>query len=290
MINRIFNIIKSNYKLIGRSLSLIALYFLFITFKDQFSIVSWQNYVERNLFLLLTCTSVWTAGCLLLALSWHQILKALQLEADKMDAVRIYSKSQIGKYLPGNIFQFLSRQILSADLGYQSERLIKTYVWEISLLILGALCFIPLILISNTIPEPYRFLLVLLPASVLSVCIRFIFNPHLQQSFHLVFLFHFITGLIFYLVLAESTHSKWSSDIFYISGSYITSWLIGFVSIGSPAGIGVRELVNYKLLESQFLKEDILLALLSIRIISISADLLTYILAEFAMKKKSKLP
>jgi uncharacterized membrane protein YbhN (UPF0104 family) len=66
---------------------------------------------------------------------------------------------------------------------------------------------------------------------------------------------------------------------------YLVGWLAGFVSVGSPAGIGVREGVYLMLLQPMIASQGLLLAfLLLTRIVNILAEVILFFVA-FKLKE-----
>jgi len=84
--------------------------------------------------------------------------------------------------------------------------------------------------------------------------------------------------------LSLSNASLWLS----FGGAYVLAWLAGFVTPGAPAGLGIRELVLLFLLQGLVGGPDLLLVILLGRVITVSGDLVFFILA--SLMKGGKLP
>ena len=61
-----------------------------------------------------------------------------------------------------------------------------------------------------------------------------------------------------------------------IAGAYVTAWLIGTVTPGAPAGLGVRETVLLLLIGSHFTEQNVLFAALLMRVITLLGDSLFF--------------
>ena len=76
----------------------------------------------------------------LLGRAWRELLAQSGYAAPVVWAVRLHGVSQVGKYVPGNVFQFAGRQALGMAAGAPSGPLARSIVWELGLLaVLGAI-------------------------------------------------------------------------------------------------------------------------------------------------------
>jgi glycosyltransferase 2 family protein len=72
-----------------------------------------------------------------------------------------------------------------------------------------------------------------------------------------------------------------------LGGSYILAWLVGLVTPGAPAGMGVRELVLLFLLSDQLSETVLLLAVILGRMVTVTGDLFFFILIVFIRRKNT---
>lgn len=79
------------------------------------------------------------------------------------------------------------------------------------------------------------------------------------------------------LLMEENVIS--SLQMLTICGAFIVAWLVGLVTPGAPAGIGVRELVLLGLLKGFASESDLLLAILLSRLITVGGDVLFFFFA-----------
>jgi uncharacterized membrane protein YbhN (UPF0104 family) len=63
-----------------------------------------------------------------------------------------------------------------------------------------------------------------------------------------------------------------------LAGAYVLAWLIGLVTPGAPAGVGVRELVLLFLLKGSINEAELVLAVLLGRLVTVGGDVLIYII------------
>lgn len=228
----------------------------------------------------------------LLSLAWSNLLIGLNIQIDFKKANRIYSVTQLAKYVPGNIFQFAGRQVIMMKEGYPGYLIAKSGMLELVLLVLaGVLCgTLVLPLFSIWIVFPYNILLL-----ILSVFFVFYVNGKLKLIYYnrtlmCYFIFLIISSGIFVSVIQVTAglHNPSLSFITYVMGGYIIAWLIGLVTPGSPAGIGIREVVLLFFLKSYYPESAIVLAIIISRIITVFGDFLFYLSSWIGVAKKNE--
>ena len=92
--------------------------------------------------------------------------------------------------------------------------------------------------------------------------------------------FLLLSGLLFYVTLQLLVPEV--SLLFAlpgICGAYIIAWLIGAITPGAPAGIGIREVVMFALLQPIVGETELLLAIVLSRAITAAGDVLFYFYA-----------
>ncbi|MCU7800947.1 MAG: hypothetical protein KZQ70_12590 [gamma proteobacterium symbiont of Lucinoma myriamae] len=196
-------------------------------------------------------------------------------------AIRTYGITQLAKYVPGNVIHLASRQVLGLSAGISGWPLAKASLWEIGLIsITGALFFI------LVLPQILPLLTVTLAALIffsLLIVIFFLLKKYvglvIAQAFGLYVTFLIVSGSIFVglliLLLGDFYISPLQTLIF--GGSFIVAWLIGLVTPGAPAGIGVREFILVMLLQTLVPVPDLLLAILLSRIVTVGGDILFFL-------------
>jgi hypothetical protein len=97
------------------------------------------------------------------------------------------------------------------------------------------------------------------------------------MKWHVLFLI--IAGFIFYCVLKTIHSIIPEAQLIYINiaGAYVVAWVAGLLTPGAPAGIGVREIVFLKVLQSVIPDSELLMAIVLCRIITVCGDVLFYI-------------
>ena len=234
-----------------------------------------------SLFFLFGLLLTYCFANILLALAWHDLLQFLKVETTKKWAIQTYGIAQIGKYVPGNIFHFASRQAIGQAAGLPTLPFAKSVVWEIGLIAatgtLFAVLIIPLFWVQITYQIALVLFIILLFCSVL--CANHWIGPKAGSALKLYALFLIISGIIFngVLIVATSVQPEFSFVFIGIIGVYVVAWLAGLITPGAPAGIGVRELVFLALLHSVISEGELLKAIILGRFVTIGGDVLFYI-------------
>jgi len=227
------------------------------------------------------------------ALAWRHILLHLGAPVPHLWSVKVYGISQLAKYLPGNVFQFAGRQSLGMADGIDSGKLLKSTVWEISLLVCAGSSFAVLgmpFFWHALSPQTGLFLWA---GTVVLACfgLRKFIGPPVSAAFFLQTLFLVVSAGTFVLLLfaIEGTNAFvlefWPS----LGGGYILAWLVGLLTPGAPAGVGVREAVLLFMLRGCLPESDLLLAIILARVVTVFGDLLFFFAAFFLIRNQTLL-
>ena len=214
----------------------------------------------------------------------------------------IYGKSQIAKYVPGNVFHVVSRHILGKQAGIKHFVLAGATVYEILGLIsmsviigfsgmvifgLGNIYFsifqmtqilLIIIFLSGLVPVVVPYLLRLkgisLPYKKLLDSFRCICLVYLSY-----FIFFFIAGLL--LVSIVSIFLNINLIICAkIIAIFSIAWLAGFIIPGAPGGIGVREAVIIFFISPIIGEPQSIAVSIALRIVTLLGDVWFFVISE----------
>jgi len=252
-------------------------------------------------------------GIFLAGWVWQLLLKDSNTKMSFIHAQIIFSISQFGKYLPGNVGQFLGRFMMAKKMGISNWVVANTMLIEIiwtlavaiflgslSLLIyqadwidflprwnfLGALCFGITMLSSPWIGiyllnRYFSHLLYRISG------IKKLSAPKFITAFRVILLLttcFLIIGSVLKLQAEFLFHSD-KVNLFEITCLFPLAWLSGYIIPGSPAGIGIREVMMVLIL-SPILGPGIATGLsLSLRITTVIAELLSLLLGVYLKHK-----
>lgn len=229
------------------------------------------------------------AANLLLALAWWHLLRHFGASATRLGSIRIYGISQLAKYVPGNVFHLAGRQALGLAEGISGVVLAKSTIWELgSIAVAGALFgWMILPLLVPGFLKIASVLLILASATLIGGLLRRVAGRQPALSFLLQMLFLLVSGAIF-IALLELISGGEGLGVGYwltIGGAYIVAWLVGLVTPGAPAGVGVREMILLLLLKGIVAEGDLLMAVLLGRLVTVAGDLLFFVAVSFIPAK-----
>lgn len=193
----------------------------------------------------------------------RESVKEVGWKPKKLEMFALISLTQLGKYIPGGIWQFAARFGAYKSNQLTVKKMGKAFflenVWVVLGGSMGGLFFL---LLGDPRPLLDRFNLklsapLMLALAVLSIVIwlagLFIFQriSHKEDSlrrsmwrtlrlFGSHFLMYFTMGISFFFLFSFLNED----DLFFTVGGYIISYLAGYVAIFAPGGIGVREVVS----------------------------------------------
>ena len=197
-------------------------------------------------------------------------------------AVRVFGVTQLAKYIPGHFFHLASRQTIGMHDGHGAGALLKSAVWEFGAIMSSAAVFAvwltPLLL--TDVSYTYAGVVFLVALVTMSVSAYRYFSPLVMRAVLWYVGFLLLSGLLFYVTLQilVPESSLWHA-LPGICGAYIIAWLVGAITPGAPAGIGIREVVMFALLQSIVGQTELLLAIVLSRGITAGGDVLFYLFA-----------
>lgn len=231
--------------------------------------------------LIATLTLIYGSANLLLALAWWHLIRNLGALATRLSAIRIYGVSQLARYLPGNIFHLAGRQALGMAAGMPAGVLAKSAIWELGSIAIAGSLFGWLILprVSPGFPEATSVFLLLGSFALVMGILRNIAGRQSVCSFAWQMLFLVVSGTVFLalLILVSDGDGLAARHWQTIVGAYIVAWLVGLVTPGAPAGVGVRELILLLLLKGLVAEVDLLMAVLLGRLVTVGGDILFFV-------------
>lgn len=261
---------------------IIASYFIYQVFQNNFTALKAIE-IHNVTMLVMTCVFsllIYTVLIMTLVFAWLVLLKFLQPER----CARIYLKSQLLKYLPGNVLHFAYRHQQTKNNDFTHKQLGLAAINETLYLIISALIITHLLLlwpVQNTwliswLPIPtWTFITIEL------VGLIFIFHWLKTASAPkalICYLVYFCgMGLITYLLIHAMGFE--SQPYLFLTACFAASWLAGYVIPGAPGGTGVRELVFVLLCAPKMAEHEALIIIALIRLLSVLAETSIYFTA-----------
>lgn len=273
--------IKKHLNKIGSLLALCGVLFLGIKLHTYSANISFNLIPIEKWCLFILLTLAYGILCLLNAISWKYNLKHCHVTINTLDSISIYGVSQLAKYLPGNVFQFAGRQALGMANNINAKALVKSTFWELVLLCLGGAILSTLMI---TILTPFLTLASAIIATIVFITIYLTLLKHLTsielaKAAFINLAFTLVSGVSFLLLLKILNFPIGNLQDHEVIGAYILAWLVGLITPGAPAGVGIREVILLYLFKDAISNEDLLLTVLLGRVMTVSGDFIFYVIA-----------
>ncbi len=214
---------------------------------------------------MLAAAGLFVAADAALARGWAALADpAGQLGARQ--AAAIYGRGVLLKYLPGSVFQYVSRQVEGSGAGLPQRQLAGASLKEIGLHIAASLSVAGCCVVASAQP----LLAGLLGAGFASAAVLGR-NPMLRAF---VYQFLAFTGFAAAAAIVGAVLLPGGASIALFAALFLLAWLAGFVVPIAPGGIGVREAALLALAGPTVAAGPLLAAVLALRVGSIAGDLL----------------
>lgn len=299
---------KNIIKWIGNILSLLAVIFIIkkiIEMKFDYKLI----FSPVGICVIIGLILVQTALIFLACRAWEHYLSEFgHIKLDKHRIWSIYTKANLLKYIPGNVFQYVGRNELAvktemthkqvavatvADtltmmfvkllvsfilLRTQLFKVVEQYVKReiiIGLLVLGIVVFL-VVIVFLIRKKDYMAMLKDSRKSVVKSLIDYLGVDILSGIMYIA-----VIGIIL-------NYSCTIQEILLLVGGYTFASVIGFITPGAPGGIGIREAVILFLSKGIIGSDLLTTAAVIMRIVCIIADILAFGFAYLIEKKKMK--
>lgn len=238
-----------------------------------------------------------------LALVWISLLTEGLRGGGRRRLFVAYAKSSIFKYLPGNVFHFVGRNVYAKTDDATHWRLAVATIAELALSAFSALGLAALFLVVDGTVLPWAswswatlavagaiggawLVWRVLPGRLGRLAGLHALRGGLPRAMLLSALSFFALGAI----AAGFAHAVWP-DRFATAGTigvFLIAWLAGFVVPGAPGGLGVREAVIVLFLSPQVGEATALQFALLLRVVSTIGDVVLYALGKLAEQLESR--
>ena len=240
--------------------------------------------------------------------AWQFGLRLFGLQPGFRELARILMSSQIAKYLPGNVGHHVGRVVLARRIGLPADAVVASMVLDTGLvLVAGAVCSLPALAVlldaAGRHPSTAWRSLAIACALALLVLAALLASPALRGR---VSAWHsrvpawrtasrwlggalachaasFVAGatalFLLCLGLASAMGTPAGGHWLAVLGIYAAAWLLGFLMPGSPAGLGVRELVLLLGLAPVFGEQLATTAAALLRLVTTSGDGIAFLFA-----------
>ncbi|MHC5215455.1 lysylphosphatidylglycerol synthase domain-containing protein [Enterococcus sp. LJL128] len=305
--------VKKILNILGNIITLVAVFFVFrklFTSSLDYTIL----FKQQNIFTITGITLILTIIIITNCYPWKKLVEIFS--AKKMpwrDTIMVYTKSNLLKYLPGNVFQYVGRNELATKREIPHLKVATATVFDIFINVLAA------VVLSSIYFFQHGFSFHFNSQTILFICIGFIalilgaavvvyafrekahaFLKTIKQFITLQTLKGFVSALIYYIFTMMIQSLLFTALLVYVLdvslnpqlflqlfSAYTFSWLVGFITPGAPAGIGIREAVMAGATGGLINEGVITFAMVIFRVLTTVADGLAFLLVLiFNMLKK----
>ncbi len=282
---------------------LMIISFVFLLRRVAAMDVDWERLVDPAIIILLITMPFLNVTVIgLNAFCWGRSLALFsQSPVSNSDVFAVYAKSNLAKYLPGNVGHYAARQMFASQIGLRQVHIALASVFEIgysSCSMLAVSALFSWDMLAKTVRMQFGDgVLFWVCGAVVAVAGLFMAGYFLRRSKYAVevrvlaarpqfwltmlgslLLFAvstFFVGSVFVLIMCQYAAVD-IEGIFMLIGGCTASYLIGFITPGVPGGIGVREAAMLFLLEPFFPGNQILLAAVVQRLTMIIGDMIVF--------------
>lgn len=262
---------------------ILACYFIFQVIQQNITALKALEIKHKILFsgAFIMAHAIYIVLIMTLVFAWLVLLKFKEPQC----CAKVYLKSQIMKYLPGNIFHFMYRHQQTKNKNFTHKQLGMAAFYESLLLVMAAFIMANLLLywsdqitwLTDWLPVPF-WAIVLMEFIGAIFMTRILINTGALTALTSYFIYFTGMGLITYILIGALGFE--SQPYLFITACFALSWLTGYVIPGAPGGTGVRELIFILLCSPKMAEHEALIIIALIRLISIFSETAIYFIAE----------
>ncbi len=240
---------------------------------------------------------IYAAGLCFAGLAWCCLQTAfLPVRPGLRVLFGTYATTQFAKYLPGNVGHYIGRHVLLRKLGMSHLALLMASLGEAGFLVLASLVWaasamdalLPWLPVSLAAWQVLAVECVCLALAF--VCLQWLRSriarmrawvPLHKAGWLLPVLpLQLVLFAAMALALMAPAHVLLSNaeDIWLLPAAAAASWVAGFLVVGAPAGLGVREMIFLTLLQGHMPEPDILLLAAAFRLITFGGDVMVLLI------------
>ena len=252
-------------KILKKILPIIIVGLIFI-FLIRYLIVNWGNIPFKSLhfntlFIVISFLAL-VVHFLSYSKSWQEVMKILGSDITFAQSTWMIATTQIAKYLPGRVWYMVGRVYVGKNEKLKGEDLALSMVLETCLLVVTSSI---IFLICTVLTGNYEIAniviatvlvivaIVIMHPKILTwitnIALRLLKRPKIEISVTYVqilrisiyFFGLWIAQIIGFYFLVNSIFQLPISYIFILASAHTLSWVIGFVVLFAPSGLGIRE-------------------------------------------------
>ncbi len=242
-------------------------------------------------------------------LAWRAILNDAGDPVSAGPARRIFFVSQVAKYLPGSVWNFVAAAEMGADYNISRRRSVTVLLMSILVSVLTGLVLASIAFVfgPSALIGTYWWVLLIVPVLLL-VLYPPILNGLVAKALTMLgrdgigkpfsgraiataaawsTLSWIVAGFQVWLILTGLGNDPIFETYLLTLGGYALAWVVGFLVFFIPAGVGVREVALGASLAGLVPAGDVVLVVLLSRILFTLADLVLGLAASISTRKEA---
>lgn len=234
---------------------------------------------------------VYALGVIGLGVAWWTLQCVFAAEVPVRATVTTYAVTQLGKYLPGGVAQYVGRHIMLRRMGLAHAALALCAMGEALLLLGAALEWGAPLLLRDSPRWMTVTIAIVIPCILFVLAVALarlgrrdgwlakrmpVFNSRWLAATFVIHLCFFAIMAVTLAIVATATVRDIAFPI--LAASAAISWMAGYIVLGAPAGIGVREVVFISMLGGIAPQQDILVLVAGFRAATFGGDVLAFVL------------
>lgn len=260
-----------------------------------------------------TLTALYAASIIGTTAAWSRLLKDMGQTAGFGQLLAILAATQFGKYLPGNIAHHVGRTGLAHVAGVSLSAAVLSIAYELIIAMVVAAHLGALVLLwspPHAIAEwpMFEYRIPLLVGVSLGAFVAWWLLPHVARlvarrgdaaakplaaaaplristalfcyAAYAVGFFAIGAGL---WLVAHALSDRGVPSVLFFMGAFASSWILGLVAPGAPAGLGIREAVLATWLGVFLSPQQAVLLVIALRIATTLGDLANFLLGSTAL-------
>jgi glycosyltransferase 2 family protein len=220
----------------------------------------------------------WLAGSVSLAVAavvasafiWLEILRLLGASSSPSSAA-IYLQSQLGKYVPGSLWQYASRGMLATSRGIPLGVVLRSLPIELSSTAFVAAAFSMLLLGWWGL---IGVAAVLIFASALTAAVHSPLALRIAARTAALYAGTWVLISVSFWMASRALVQVSAAQLPVYGGAFAVAWIVGLVAVYAPGGIGVREALLVAILHPRIGTADAVLVAAASRVVFTAADLI----------------
>jgi len=276
------------------------------------SVIRLEQLKSRYILTVLLTGSLYFACSFLPAQAWRLLVFFQRPEPLPFrDVAGIYFLAALAKYIPSNVMHFAARHVICKKYNISQKEILFSNILEVCLILVAAVILIISFVALNmaSMPESVtadrhmlRRLTLIIGAVLLLIAGLIIYWQIKSVSSHrahrtgrlaviigLYLTFLLLMGLVFYcqfMSMGLNLSFGFDTAIRFIF-CYILSWTLGFITPGSPAGLGVREAVITSMLTAAIGSDLAVIGAVLFRLSSLLGEFLGYLYARLQLSLRA---